>query len=94
MSWDMKDGEELLSMCVIEDLNKFSHVSKMNTRLWSKGFAFQSSYLRDKYILWCFGPVHKKEGFMNNKSLWEDYLVSMKEWFDISISKSMLVWIR
>ncbi|KAK3228216.1 hypothetical protein Dsin_008078 [Dipteronia sinensis] len=94
MSWDMEDGEESwLARCVIGDLKIFSDVPKMNSHLCSKGYSFQSSYLGDKYFMWCFGSVHENEGFMNNKSLWEDYIDSMKKWSGMSISKSRLVWI-
>ena len=78
MSWNSNNNkDECLSRCVVGTLKVFTNVSSVNLRLRSRGFSFSSMYLGDKSILWVFESEFEREGFMNNRFLWDDILSSM-----------------
>ncbi|KAK3193094.1 hypothetical protein Dsin_024404 [Dipteronia sinensis] len=95
MFWDKeKNEEDWISKCAIRALKTFSKVSKVNSRLSSRGLLFHSSYLGDKNILWRFETIFEKESFFNSRFLWVNCFDSMEEWTETLIHKARLVWVN
>ncbi|KAK3190291.1 hypothetical protein Dsin_029852 [Dipteronia sinensis] len=82
-----------LSRIAIGWLKDFVNVEGVNRKLESRGFAFSSSYMGGKGIVWTFETEYDRDGFINNEFFWRDHFVSMSTWNEgIGVSTS-LKWI-
>ncbi|KAK4847470.1 hypothetical protein QYF36_002280 [Acer negundo] len=75
-------------------LRRFDKVSRTNQWLLNRGFAFKSSYLGDKFILWRFDSEQACLTFINNHFLWEDNFLDMEEWSTRVVVKARPMWIN
>ncbi|KAK2662135.1 hypothetical protein Ddye_000709 [Dipteronia dyeriana] len=75
-----RENVDWLARCVVGVMKMFSNLSYVNNRLKSRGVAFLSSYMVDSFIVWSFESENLKEGFINNKFLWDDCFTSMTRW--------------
>ncbi|KAK1560813.1 hypothetical protein Q3G72_031090 [Acer saccharum] len=94
MAWTQSIAEDdWLYRSAVGDLRIFSSVESVNRKLESRGFAFSSTYLGGKGIVWTFESTCERDGFIRNSFFWKDSFVLMSSWKDSIQGRFMLKWI-
>ncbi|KAK1582334.1 hypothetical protein Q3G72_014056 [Acer saccharum] len=88
-----KEGDGWLRKCAVGVLNRFSSISRVNNHLEERDFAFSSTFLGGRRILWQFESEVECEGLIRNSFFWTDCFRSMEKWSDMLKYDVRTVWV-
>ncbi|KAI9180216.1 hypothetical protein LWI28_002421 [Acer negundo] len=95
MSWKIQnEAEELLARSAIKVLRDFFDVNLVELKLEARCFAFTSTYLGGKSVVWTFESEMDKDGFIRNRFFWSDNFISMSIWSESSVSLDRPRWLE